>query len=378
MKKVLFCASVDFHFATFHLPYMKWFQEQGWEVHVAAKGNIELPYCDRKFDLPVERSPYKLCNIKAYRILKNIIDDNQYNIIHCHTPMGGVLARLATRMAHNKGAKVLYTAHGFHFCKGAPLASWLVYYPIEKWLAHYTDHLITINLEDYNLAQKRGFKAGSIVHVHGVGVDTEKFQPILTDEKIRLRAKHGYNAEDFILFYAAELNKNKNQELLIKTIRELKSSIPNIKLLLAGEGPMHSIYMKLSFELNVSEEVDFLGYRNDVDELLKMSDVIVASSLREGLPVGVMEALACGKPVVASENRGHKELIENGKNGFIVKRNNIDIFANRIFNLFQNSELYSQMADNAILKIKPYILANVKCEMASIYNCSSGGEKWNA
>ncbi len=154
VNSILFCATVDYHFKAFHLPYMKWFKEQGWEVHVAASGEMELPYVDKKYTIPIQRSPLSMKNMEAYRELKEIIDGNQYKLIHCHTPMGGVLARLAAREARKKGTKVIYTAHGFHFCKGAPLKNWMLYYPIEKRLAHYTDCLITINEEDYTLAKK--------------------------------------------------------------------------------------------------------------------------------------------------------------------------------------------------------------------------------
>ena len=151
-KKVLFCATVDYHFKAFHLPYLKWFKEQGWQVHIAASGELELPYTDQKFNIPIQRSPFRMKNFEAYNKLKQLMDHNKYDIIHCHTPMGGVLARLAARKTRANGTKVIYTAHGFHFCKGAPLINWLTYYPIEKMLANDTDCLITINQEDYQIA----------------------------------------------------------------------------------------------------------------------------------------------------------------------------------------------------------------------------------
>src|SRR5690625_2618198 len=161
-NKILFCATVDYHFKAFHLPYMKWFKALGWEVDVAAAGEIDLPYTDNKYNIPIKRSPYDKSNITAYKMLKKIIDENNYHMIHCHTPLGGVLARLAARKARERGTKVIYTAHGFHFCKGAPLLHWFIYYPIERYLSHYTDSLITINHEDFNLAIKNAFKEKNI------------------------------------------------------------------------------------------------------------------------------------------------------------------------------------------------------------------------
>ena len=199
---------------------------------------LNLPYVDKKYNIPIQRSPFKRQNIGAYKELKSIIDDNQYNVIHCHTPMGGVLARLASRKARKDDTKVIYTAHGFHFCKGAPLINWLVYYPIEKMLARYTDCLITINEEDYSLAVNHQFKANQIEHVHGVGVNTERFCPINEFEKSELRSKYHYRNDAFLMFYAAEFNKNKNQQILIEALALVKQHVPNAKLLLAGEGPL--------------------------------------------------------------------------------------------------------------------------------------------
>ncbi len=342
-KKVLFVATVDYHFKSFHLPYLKWFKEQGWEVHIAAQGNLELPFVSKKYDIPIQRSPFNVKNIGAYKELKAIIDENKYEIIHCHTPMGGVLGRLAARQTRKNGTKVIYTAHGFHFCKGAPLLNWLLYYPIERLLASNTDCLITINSEDDELARRHQFKAGFIEHVHGVGVDLEKYKPVDSIRRNVLRRVNEGNPNHFIMFYAAEFNKNKNQKLLIQALAKIKNDIPNARLLLAGEGPLLQECRNLALELGVFSMVQFLGFRNDIELLLKMSDIAVASSLREGLPVNVMEAMACGLPVVAKENRGHKELVNNHENGWIVNSNDIDSFANRLIELATNEYLRNKL-----------------------------------
>ncbi|MBS4197563.1 glycosyltransferase family 4 protein [Lederbergia citri] len=337
MKKVLFCATIDEHFTSFHIPYLKWFKEQGWEVHVAALGTLEIPYVDKKYNIAIQRSPFNIKNIEAYKDLKKIINLNEYNMIHCHTPMGGVLTRLAAIKARKNGTKVIYTAHGFHFCKGAPLINWLVYYPIEKTLAYFTDCLLTINEEDFALATKH-FKAKRIEHIHGVGVDTERFAPVMEFHKLVLRAKYHYENDAFLLFYAAEFNKNKNQQLLIEAIPLIKKHLPNMKFVFAGDGPLLDKCIQLSKKLDVEHSVDFLGQREDIDLLIKMSDTAVASSMREGLPVNVMEAMACGLPIIAVDNRGHRELISHNANGWIVE-NDKTIIANRVIQLAQNKAL---------------------------------------
>ena len=221
-NKILFCATMDAHFKSFHLPYMKWFTEQNWEVHIAANGNMDLPFVHKKYQIPIQRSPFHRDNMKAYLELKSIIADNHYDIIHCHTPLGGVLARLAARKARKYGTKVIYTAHGFHFCRGTPLLNWIVYYPIEKGLAHLTDCLITINEEDYTLARRNKFSAKRIERVHGVGVNTDHYRPVSLLQNYGLRQQYGYEPDDILLFYAAEFNRNKNQQLLIRALALIK------------------------------------------------------------------------------------------------------------------------------------------------------------
>ncbi|MDQ0917487.1 glycosyltransferase family 4 protein [Paenibacillus sp. V4I5] len=372
-KKVLLCATVDYHFKAFHLPYMKWFKEQGWEVHIAANGDMDLPYVDAKFNIPIQRSPFKLINMKAYTELKSIIDENKYDIIHCHTPMGGVLARLAARDARKSGTKVIYTAHGFHFCQGAPIVPWLVYYPLEKILSYFTDCLITINEEDYQLAVKRRFRASRIEHVHGVGVNTERFRPAYDSHKRELKLTTGYHPDDILLFYAAEFNQNKNQQLLLHALASVKDGVPNVKLLLAGEGPLKEQCQDLAKKLGIEDQVDFLGYRNDIDRLLPMCDIAVASSLREGLPVNIMEAMACGLPIIASENRGHRELVQNEHNGWITAPNDREAMAEKIKLLVQNKELRERLGTcGREIVERRYAIQQVLNEKSTIYSLYMG------
>lgn len=367
-KKVLFCATMDVHFKAFHLPYMQWFQEQGWEVHVAANGSLELAHTDRRHTLPIQRSPFRRMNFQAYRELKKVIAQNRYDIIHCHTPMGGVLARLAARKARKQGAKVIYTAHGFHFCKGASLLNWMVYYPIEKLLSRITDCLITINEEDYKLALDRRFKAGRIERVHGVGVDTQRFKPLSAAEKYERRDHLGYPPDDFLMFYAAEFNGNKNQQLLIRALARIKDEAPHARLLLAGEGPLQQSCRELAASLGVGHRVDFLGYRSDIASLLPVCDMAVASSLREGLPVNIMEAMASGLPVVATGNRGHSELIEDQVNGYVVQDQDVGLFAERLLALYRSPMLCQAMGRENSRRAGLYSLERVGAELTGIYS----------
>ena len=367
MKKVLFSATVDEHILSFHIPYIKWFKEQGYEVHVASKGKFKIPYVDKKYNIPFSRSPLKVSNFKAYVQLSNVIVENNYNLIHCHTPIGATVTRLASQKARSKGTKILYTAHGFHFFKGAPLRNWLLYYPVEKWLSRYTDCLITINEEDYNIAISKKFKAKEIKMVHGVGVDLNKFESQTIEKKIQIRKEYGYKEDDFILFYAAELNYNKHQDLLIDVVNILKDKIPNIKLLLAGRGTLENKYKEQVKQLGVGNNIEFLGYCSDIPNLLMLSDIAVASSRREGLPVNVMEAMATGLPLIVTDVRGHRDLVNNDENGYVVGINDVEDFAKSIERLYEDDELRNKFGRKGLELAQKYSLESVLKEMELIY-----------
>lgn len=331
MKKVLFTATVDSHILQFHIPYLKMFKEKGYEVHVATNGTDKIPYCDVKHTVCFERSPIKFNNLRAIKQLKKIIANNQFELIHCHTPMGSVVTRIAAKKERKKGIKVIYTAHGFHFFKGAPLLNWIIFYPIEKYLSKYTDCLITINEEDYNLAKKKFKKCKQIELVHGVGVDEARFNfEMSTEEKHKLRESIGLKDEDFVIIYVAELSKRKNQEMLIKAVNELiNEGHEKIKVILPGIDSMNGYYQNIVKKFNIEENIKFLGYRRDIPKLLKISDLYVSTAKQEGLPVNVMEAMVCGLPIIVTDCRGNRDLVSD-----CIEINNIQELKNKINKLY--------------------------------------------
>lgn len=367
MKKVLFTATVDSHILQFHLPFLKLFKEKGYEVHVATNGDEKIPYCDVKHIISFERNPLKINNLKAIKQLKKIINEEKFDIIHCHTPMGGVVTRLAARKARKKyHTRVIYTAHGFHFYKGAPKLNWMIYYPIEKWLAKYTDTLITINNEDYELAKNKFSKrCFDIQYVPGVGIDEDKFNFKMSEkEKIELRKSLGLTKDDFVLTCIGRLDKNKNQGLLIEVVKNLYKTHPNIHLLLVGPDENQGIYhhMAQGFENNIH----FLGYRDDISKILKITNISLSASYREGLPVNVLEAMASGVPVIAANCRGVRELIKDEVNGYIVE-NNIEDFISKILKIYNNENLYKIISKNNLEQILPYYLREILKNMSDIY-----------
>lgn len=368
MKKVLFSATVDSHILAFHLPFLKWFKEHGYEVHVATNGDAEIPYCDKKIKISFERSPFKLNNIKAIFQLKKVISKEKYDIIHTHTPMGSVVTRLVAKGARKHGTRVIYTAHGFHFFKGAPLLNWVLFYPVEKYLSKYTDTLILINKEDYNLAKRKFKKCRDIEYVPGVGIDEEKFSEKMTKkDKTEFRKILGLKDTDFVMIYPAELSNRKRQIWLINTVSSLLKENKDIHLLLPGKDSLNGKCQELTKELGLESQIHFLGFRNDIPKLLQISDLSVSSSRQEGLPVNIMEAMYVGLPIVASDCRGNRDLIKDGENGYIIPLDDLEMFVDRVEIIYGNKNLRSKLKKTNKNEIKHYMLKNILSKMKRIY-----------
>ena len=367
--KILYTATVLSHICQFHLPHMKALQEQGWEVHVAAhdnlavKNGLKLRYCDKFTEIPFDRSPKSPNNFKAYKRLKRLLSEEHYDAILCNTPMGGIVTRLAAKKSRKHGTKVIYMAHGFHFFKGSSKKSWLVFYPIEKHMAGLCDMLITINEEDYRLAKERFSKRTKVEHIHGVGVNEERYHPSTEAEQLEMRAAEGLSKDDFVILCTGELNENKNQKTLISAAAILKEKLPNLKVLLAGNGPKEQELREQIESLGLAETVRLLGYRTDLERVVPAVDLVVSCSFREGMPLNIIEAMLCKKPVVASHNRGHDELVEDGRTGFLLEPEDVNGFADAILRLANEPVTRQEFGERAFNHAVPYSVGEVKAEL---------------
>ena len=373
--KILLVATVQSHICQFHRPLVKMLHEHGCEVHVAARNNLaeknglKLDFVDRVFDVPFERSPFNKKNLSAYRQLKKIIDDGDYDVVHTNTPVGGIVGRLAARKARKNGCQVFYTAHGFHFFQGGPKKSWLIYYPIEKFMCRYTDELITINEEDYQLAKKK-FHV-SVSRIHGIGANTEKYFPVSDDECAALRKELGFAQEQKVIICTGELNANKNQITAIHAMKQIVASEPNAVLLLAGNGPTHDDLENAIMELRLAKHVILLGYRTDLERYVKISDLVISCSKREGLGLNLVEGMLCKKPVVAAINRGHRELVQDGKNGYLVQALDTNMLAEKILSLLSNAQTRNAFGQKGCEISQQYTDLAVYFELMNIYRKSS-------
>ena len=368
-NRLLYIATSDIHLATFHKPYLKWLVDNGVQVDIVVenRGNIKFEGITNTFYLDFPRSITNKKLISSYKSLKKIIDNGNYNIIHCHTPIPSMLTRLAAKDARAKGAKVLYTAHGFHFYKGAPISRWLVYYTAEYVLSKFTDAIITINKEDFNYVNNKMLHKDSF-HIKGIGVDSSRFKPLNQEEKKAKRIELGISPDKFVLLYVAEFIPRKNHEFVIRTLQPLQKTIPNLEVLFAGKGELLDEMKLLAKELNVENSIQFLGFRNDVHLLSAIADIGISSSKHEGLGLGLTEEMFCKVPIIASYDRGHKEMVIQGVNGYMFQQGDSEEFIEYVNNLYQNEELRSKMGEKAFEKAQEFEIKNSLLAMKNIYN----------
>ena len=223
------------------------------------------------FQIDCSRSPLSKNNLKAVNEIRKIVVENNYDVVHCHTPIAGVATRLACNKLRKNGLRVFYTAHGFHFFNGAPLKSWLIYYPIEKFLSRFTDVLITINKEDYQRA-KKSFHATKTCYIHGVGFDSNQFSNCIVDRPETLK-EFGLDNNAFVLLSVGELHDRKNHQIVIEALNRLKDK--NIVYIIAGSGNNQTKYENMISEYGLQNNVKIIGFRDDIDELCKSVDCFV-------------------------------------------------------------------------------------------------------
>ncbi len=373
MKKALQLASVASMIDQFNISNIELMQSLDYQVDVVADftnpGNISHDRAAelikrletinvRVIAIAIPRSLNPKAIISAYRKVKKLIATEHYDLIHCHSPIGGAIARFAAQNERKNGTRVIYTAHGFHFYDGAPLKNWLIFYPIEKFLSLYTDVLITINKEDYKRATEH-FCARKIEYVPGVGIDTQKFRRNKNGRK-RIRDELGVTDQQRVILSVGELNKNKNHETIIKAISGM-----DLVYVIVGQGGLKERLLAVSKECGV--DLRLVGFRSDVADFYSAADIYVLPSLREGLNVSLMEAMANGLPCIASNIRGNVDLIDN--QCLLVDSNDVKGFAN-VLNLLKGNVLIEEGQRN-IEKIQEYDKKVVLNEMQEIYEAEN-------
>lgn len=375
MVKLLYILNVYQRVGPFCMASLLAAKKLGIEMHLAGNWGYqdererqeeETKYGVRIHQVDFRRNPLHPGNLRAYRQLQALQKQHHFDAIHCNTPVGGLLGRL---LGKKFGIRpVIYQAHGFHFHRGARPFNWLIYYPVERLLARYTDSLVTINSEDFALAKEKMARRGGArpAYVHGVGVDLSRFAP---DDGKRAAARQalGIPENAHVLLSVGELNKNKNHSVLLEALADL----PETVLLIAGKGPLEGALKEQARQLNIQGRVQFLGFRRDLDALYPACDIFCLSSKREGLSTSIMEAMASGLPVVCSDIRGNRDLVRP-QGGLMVQPDDAKGFSGALKQLLENPRARGDMGLFNREHAKTYGLEQVVAEMLAIYKAALG------
>lgn len=327
MKKILIVCTTDSMIWNFLVPHIRELEKLGYYVECASSitgkffEDLKINYGIKMNEIPFERSPYKVSNIFAYKRLCRLITEKNFDLVFCHEPVGGAIGRLSGKKCK---CKVIYMAHGFHFYKGAP-KSRLLYYIIEKYLSRFTDTIITINEEDYKASLS--FDSKYKYKINGIGIDTSKF---MKNEKDKMYLNEQYNLSEKCIKVLAvgELIPRKNHKTVIEALSKLNN--PNVYFFIAGEGDLKKKLYESSKALGVEKQVFLLGYRKDISRLCNSADIFIMPSIHEGLSVALMEAMGCGKAIIASKIRGNTDLVHDNKGGYLVSTFEVNEYVNAI------------------------------------------------
>ena len=365
MKKVLYVTTVSRTINAFLIPHINMILDNGYEIHCAC--SIDKPV-DKElqrrgvkiFEVPFSRNPLGIGNIKAFIKLEELQRINDYDIVHVHTPIAAIYGRLLK--LNFPSLRIIYTAHGYHFLKGGSKLGWILYYPIEKIMAKFTDVTININKEDYEITKEK-LKPKKCYLLNGVGLDLDKYKKLSSKEIQEKRKEFGLKDKDFVVLMIAEINKNKNHIQLINAMDILKDKYPNIKVLCIGDGTLKESLEKQIILRNLQNNIFMLGYRLDVNKLINISDIGILLSRREGLPRNIMEFMACGRKVIATDIRGCRDLICDETIGTLVNVDDYESTAKAI-------EKYYILNDKSFevsKEIRKYDIESINSELLKIY-----------
>jgi len=390
-KKALLVTHVSGFVPQFEMNNVRILQSMGYEVHYASNFNTPSYGTDNhrldgtgivRHPIDFVRSPFDKRNFQVYRQMVELMRREDFSLVHCHTPMGGVMARLAAHASQT--GPVIYTAHGFHFFKGAPWKNWLFYYPMEKFLSRYTDQQICINREDYELA-KRKLHAKYVDYVPGVGIDSSQFRLPGDEERQRKRERLGMRPDQVVLLTSGEMISRKNQEVLFRMLARMKdephrSAYEKLHLLLCGHGELNEYLHGMADELGIADRISFLGYREDMAEIFQASDIFLFPSFQEGLPRAMLEAMASGLPVICSEIRGNTDLMGDSwtlsadrkrklcPGGVMLSQlQDADVWAEALEDMLSRKNCWKEMGEACIQRSQEFSLDTVEKKMREIY-----------
>lgn len=369
-KKALIIATIGGFLSVTEINNARLLQKLGFEVHYAANRKLRNYEFEEQelIDMGIvlhqvdfSKNPFDFAKLgKCIKELKRLIDKEKFDVIHCHTPVGGVAGRMAayiSKIGKQSSPYIMYTAHGFHFYNGAPVLNWIIYYPVEYLLSCLTDCLVTINQEDYERAKRMLCK--NCVQIPGVGIDLRRFCP---SEKV-YREKIG--TEKFRIISVGELNKNKNHSIVIQALALLQDK--DITYEIYGNGPFKEALEANIRHYGLETQVSLKGFHMHIEEVLLQADCCIFPSIREGLGLAALEAMACKIPLIVSDNRGVREFAEHGKNCIVCQHNNAKQFAEAILHIKRDKVFAKGLTEYAYETVQKFSVQESTKVMRNVY-----------
>lgn len=301
-------------------------KNEDYTLKIMAEKNVT--FIDAKIDA---KSPFTRNNFDYYKKVKNLLREQHFDLVHCHTPIVGMLVRWAARKYRKLGTKVIYTTHGLAYTHLSSWKEYVIYHSIESLMSRFCDAIITINKEDYESAKK--LHCPHVFHINGVGVDTKKYASADIDRDA-YRTKLGISKNKLMVLAIGELSYRKNHIVIVKAIAKMKDKDKLVFAICGREmtaGGTGDEIRRLSKEHGVN--TIFLGFRHDIPEVIKCTDIGVMPSIREGLGLSGIEMLSEGIPLVGSDVQGIREYIINGKTGYLCNPFDVDAFADGLTKL---------------------------------------------
>jgi glycosyltransferase involved in cell wall biosynthesis len=374
--KLLQVTTIPETLEAFLLPFAERFREEGWTVGAMARSVTRNEACraafDRLHDVGWSRNPLAPTNLAAVRTVTEVVSAERYDLVHVHTPVAAFVTRFALRWRPRHPA-VVYTAHGFHFHAAGNRVANAVFRSLEQLAGPWTDELVVINREDEEAARRHGIVPPRHLHfVPGIGIDLQGLErTTVAQERVdAVRGELGMRPTTALFLMVAEFTPNKRHLDALRAFALLTPSDADAPhLAFAGVGPTLTAVRRTAGDLGVADRVHFLGYRRDVPVLLRAATALVLTSGREGLPRSVMEAMASGTPVIATDVRGVRDLVGGG-NGVMVPVGDVAAIRDAMGFVLSHRSAVRQMVALARTHIRSYDVRAVLDAYGAIYRAS--------
>ena len=320
-KRLLYVASSMMHINNFHLPYIEKLREDGYEVKILARGD------GADYNVPFEKKFFSASNKACRHEIRNILKHEKFDVILLNTTLAAFHVRLC--LPKKNRPRVVNIVHGYLFSSVIGRLRSAVLLLCEKRVASRTDAIIVMNREDERSARRYRLCRGEVYYSLGMGATIKPHE--ISPEKLR---KELLCQDKYVMAFVGELSQRKNQEFLITSLIEVKERIPNAVLWLVGDGVARDSLTALAGRVDLSESVFFLGHRDNACDCMRACDLYVSASSIEGMPFNIIEAMGCGKTVLASNVKGHADLIDDGECGFLYKYGSARQFADSVYAIY--------------------------------------------